>query len=215
MSSHGLGPPRTVRLIAAVHLVAAGVLLLGPLATTRALARVSRFPTLPFPLQAGRDGAAGVLLVVLLWIVARTWVRRRAGELRIGFRDASKASVLAVVCSLATAAAIVSGVLFRWPLWAFGAWLAALGVRIGRGRPAYSQSLAMQRLMLILGLFLVWWGFGALLAAQQVDVLMAPALGFLAITFGVLLLAIAAPMLVFLEIAAVRSALSLNVKGNL
>jgi hypothetical protein len=203
MSPHRLDPPRTAKLIAALHLAGAGLLLLGPLATARALTRVSRFPALPFSLEAGRDGAGCVLLVALLWIGVTTWIRAAAGDLRVGFRVASQSSVLAVVCSLTTAAAFVSGLLFRYPLWAFGIWLAALGVRIGRRRPAYPQALAAHRLMLILGLLLLWWGFGALLAAGQVDGLMAPAVGVIAITNGVLFLSISAPMLLLLKTAAV------------
>jgi len=211
MSGHELGPRRTAKRIAVLHLTAASVLLLGPFATTRALARLPRLPALPFPLETGRDGAAFLLLVALLWIGGGAWIRRLAGDSRVGFPEALKAGVLAVACSLATAVTVVSGGLLLCPLWAFGAWAAALGVRIGRGRPAYQQSLAMQRLMLVLGLFLVWWGFGALLAVGQAEVPMAATLCVMAIILGVLLLVVAAPMLHLLRTAAVRSALSFEV----
>jgi hypothetical protein len=199
MSRQGLEPQCAAKLIARLHLKAAGVLLLGPLATTWVLARFSRFPSIPFSPETGRSAAGWFLLVALLWIGGTIWIRRLAGGSPFDFREAGKAVVLVAVCSLATAAAIVSGVLFRWPLWAFSAWLVALGVRIGRGRPAYPQSLAAQRLMLVLGLFLVWWGFGALIAARQVDVLMAPTLGVLAILLGALLLAGATAMLLLIS----------------
>lgn len=199
MFSDGIGRPRAARLMAALHLAAAGVLLLGPLAISRTLARVSSFPRLPFPLEAGRDAAGCLLLATLLWMGGTAWRRAAVGESRVGFRVAWESGIVAAVCSLTALVAVVCGVFSRYPFWAFSIWLAAVGLRIGRGRPALGQSLAAHRIMLILGLSLVWSGFRMLLAARQVDGLMASALGVLAVIGGVLFLSISAPMLLVLE----------------
>jgi hypothetical protein len=185
--------------MAALHLAAAGVLLIGPLAISRALARISSFPRLPFPLEAGRDAAGGLLLVTLIWMGGSAWRRAAVGESRVGLRVAWESGIAAALCSLMALVAVVGGVFSRYPFWAFGIWLAALGLRIGRGRPALGQSLAAHRILLILGLSLVWSGFRMLLAARQVDGLMASAPGVLALMGGVLFVAISAPMLLLLE----------------
>jgi hypothetical protein len=103
-------------------------------------------------------------------------------------------------------------VMFLCGLWPFSIWLAALGVRIGRRRTAYVQALAAHRLLLILGLFSIQWGFDALVVAQQVDGLMAGAAGVFTITTGVLFLSVSVPMLVLLKTSAVRSALSCDLE---
>ena len=214
MFAYRLGPTRTAQLVAALHLAAAGVLLFGPgglllgsLAMAGVPARVLELFAHRFSLEAGRDGAACILLIALLWIGLGTWKRAVDGDLRVDFRVAVESSALAVACSVATAAGVLTGLLTVYPLWAFGIWLAALGRRIVRRRPAYPQALAAHRLILIVGLLLVWWGFCALIAAQEVDGLMAAASGIFAITNGFLLLSISAPMLVLMKTAAVRSAL--------